>query len=184
MKEPLTAAGLWLIIIVIPITVSQYHKVSFTCGRSSHSRSSSVFTCNMFISRLSFGESWSFSGRETLLYPWWMEMSFCFPPLPFFFFLFWILYFFDPFFSNTSMHPFHFITFQININPSKCLKKKKKNDTNANSNMLFPLIHAALEPLLPQEWQPLLGFCRIKPADLNAKPISQASLTARAGDDK
>lgn len=33
-------------------------------------------------------------------------------------------------------------------------------------------------------WQPLLGFCRIKAADLNAKPISQASLTVRAGDDK
>lgn len=52
------------------------------------------------------------------------------------------------------------------------------------SVLFFALIYATLELLLPQEWQPLLGFCRIKPAHLNAKPISQASLTVRAGDDK
>lgn len=40
------------------------------------------------------------------------------------------------------------------------------------------------EAAAPQVWQPLLGFCRVKPADLNVKPISQASLTVRAGGDK
>lgn len=78
---------------------------------------------------------------------------------------------------------FHFSHFK---NQYKSSPPKKDQDRHKClfQQCHFLLIYTALKPPPPQEWQPLLGFRCIKPADLNAKPISQASLTVRAGDDK